>query len=162
NNDTQAQGNFGYIANSTSEMTLTLPTSLSLSIGDLVRILVHGVGNVSITPNLGQTFQYGGGLSTAWTRRDPARAWRQVASSADGSKLVGVVLWGQIYTSTDFGLTWAPHESVRNWTSVASSADGTKLVATAASDWIYTSTDSGLTWTPRESPRSWTSVASSA
>ena len=69
---------------------------------------------------------------------------------------------GQIYTSTDSGVTWTAHESNRNWYSVASSADGTKLVALPESGQIYTSTDSGVSWTARASNREWRSVASSA
>jgi len=79
---------------------------------------------------------------------------------------VAAVLNGQIYTSTDSGVTWTPRESSRGWQSVASSADGTKLVAVEEAGQnggrIYTSTDSGVSWTPRESNRIWTSVASSA
>ena len=71
---------------------------------------------------------------------------------------------GQIYTSTDSGVTWIPRDTNRNWTSVASSADGTKLAATTCcSTAIYTSVDSGVNWTPRESGnRDWLSIASSA
>ena len=86
-----------------------------------------------------------------------------VASSADGTKLVAATFIGQIYTSTDSGVSWTARESTRNWYSVASSADGTKLVAVVYQGRIYTSTDSGVSWTARESnQRGWSSVASSA
>ncbi|MBI2733623.1 MAG: hypothetical protein HYX44_10085 [Aquabacterium sp.] len=85
-----------------------------------------------------------------------------MASSADGVKLVATVLNGQIYTSTDSGITWVARDSVRGWTAVASSADGVKLVAAADSGQLYTSTDSGVTWVARDSSRSWRAVASSA
>ncbi|MBI4745297.1 MAG: hypothetical protein HY786_01820 [Deltaproteobacteria bacterium] len=65
-----------------------------------------------------------------------------LASSSDGSKLVAVVnggLGGQIYTSTDSGLTWTARDSSRTWYSVASSSDGTKLVAVEYGGQIYTS-----------------------
>jgi hypothetical protein len=55
--------------------------------------------------------------------------WNSVASSTDGTKLVAGVMGGQIYTSTDSGVSWTACESVRVWQSVASSGDGTKLVA---------------------------------
>ena len=90
--------------------------------------------------------------------------WVSVASSADGSKLVAVVSAGQIYTSTDSGVTWTPRDSNRGWHAVASSWDGVNLVAVASGGTtgkIYASTDSGLSWTPRESLRSWMTVASS-
>ena len=63
-----------------------------------------------------------------------------MASSADGNKLVAVVSeGGQIYTSTDSGITWTPRESNRRWYGVASSADGNKLVAVVNNGQIYTS-----------------------
>jgi hypothetical protein len=50
-----------------------------------------------------------------------------------------MVLSGQIYTSSDSGLSWIPRESARNWTGVASSSDGAKLVAVVGGGRIYTS-----------------------
>ncbi|MCA3147662.1 MAG: hypothetical protein ING18_01050 [Burkholderiales bacterium] len=50
-----------------------------------------------------------------------------------------VVLGGQIYTSSDAGVTWTARESARGWYSVASSADGQRLVAVAWDGQIYTS-----------------------
>ncbi len=97
-----------------------------------------------------------------WTPRENSRAWRAVASSADGTKLVAVVNGGQIYTSGDSGVTWTARDSNRAWSAVASSADGSKLVAAVNGGQIYTSTDSGVTWTAREASRAWSGVASSA
>ncbi|MBI5775499.1 MAG: hypothetical protein HZA89_17400 [Verrucomicrobia bacterium] len=88
-----------------------------------------------------------------------------MASSSDGTKLMAVVYGGQVYTSTNSGVTWTARESNRDWTSVASSSDGTKLVAVVfLGGQIYTSVDSGLTWTTQENAgqRYWASVASSA
>jgi hypothetical protein len=73
-----------------------------------------------------------------------------------------MVYGGQIYTSSDAGVTWTPRESARSWWSVASSADGQRLVAMVYGGQIYTSSDAGVSWTARESARSWWSVASSA
>ena len=102
----------------------------------------------------------------AWTftprMTDMNRGWTSVASSDDGTKLVGVISGGQIYTSTDSGVTWTPRESNRAWSDVASSSDGTKLVAVVINGQIYTSTDSGVTWTPRSVSRMWFSVTSSS
>ena len=41
------------------------------------------------------------------------QAWRSVASSADGTKLVAAVYNGQIYTSTDSGMNWTARDSNR-------------------------------------------------
>ena len=46
---------------------------------------------------------------------------------------------GQIYISTDSGVSWTARDSNRQWMSVASSADGNKLVAVVYGGQIYTS-----------------------
>ncbi len=90
------------------------------------------------------------------------RDWVAVASSSDGTKLVGAVSGGQILTSADSGVTWTARDSARFWTDVASSADGTKLVAAVSGGQIYTSSNSGVTWTARAQTGTWLSVTSSA
>ena len=118
----------------------------------------------------------------------PDLAWKALAASADGTKLVAAangrpevyasVPPAPIYISTNAGATWTQASAPsNNWLSVACSADGAKLVAAAApySNWdgtnshsagdgaIYRSLDSGATWTPTSAPSNfWTSVASSA
>ncbi len=154
----QALSNRGYIANDTGQVTITLPDKPN--VGDVVRVSGAGTGGWKIAQNAGQ-FIHGSNLGF-WTPRENPRDWKSVASSADGTKLVAVVLNGQIYTSDDSGISWLARESNRGWYSVASSADGTKLVAVVLSGQIYTSDDSGASWTPRETNRNWSSVASSA
>jgi cysteine-rich repeat protein len=85
-----------------------------------------------------------------------------IASSSDGTMLAAVVSNGQIYTSTDSGVTWTARESARAWRWITSSSDGTKLAAVVSNGQIFTSTDSGVTWTPTESNRSWLAISSSA
>jgi hypothetical protein len=157
--------NSGYIAtNDVSPVVITLPSSASLNVGDVVRVSGAGQGGWAIGQNTNQTI-----LTSAiptvslsmWTPRESNRFWYSVASSADGSRLVAVVNGGQIYTSADSGVTWTPSESNRFWYSVASSADGSRLVAVVNGGQIYTSADYGVTWTPSESNRPWWSVASS-
>jgi hypothetical protein len=97
----------------------------------------------------------------------PSNSWSAVASSADGSKLVAVSV-GQIYTSTNSGMTWVSNNvPLLAWCCVAASADGTKLVAGSA--WgsphlFYASTNSGGTWRQLAgAPEAvWVSLASSA
>ena len=73
---------------------------------------------------------------------------------------------GDIYTSTDSGVTWTAQTSggSRLWYAVASSSDGTRLMAAVRGGDIYTSTDSGVTWTAQTSAgsQSWSAVASSS
>jgi hypothetical protein len=162
----QAQANRGYIANNASQVTVTLPSAPSA--GSIVRVAGLGAGGWKIVQNSGQSI-IAGNLSLIpqnWTVRESPRMWSAVASSSDGSKLVAVVNGGQIYTSTDSGVSWTARETSRYWWSVASSSDGSKLVAATGGVYgtgqIYTSADSGVSWTPRETSRYWWSVASSS
>jgi hypothetical protein len=163
----QAVSNTGYIANNAAQVTITLPASPT--VGDVVRVSGAGAGGWKVAQNADQSIPLGGmGLAvtnTIWTEETGTagnRNWYSVASSSDGTKLVAAVYGGQIYTSTDSGVTWNGRGSSRNWYSVASSSDGTKFVAVANNGQIYTSTDFGYTWTARESNRNWQSVASSS
>ena len=151
----QAQSNNGYIANSSSEVAITLPTNPQ--IGDVVRVAGAGTGGWRISTNSGQTI-----TPTVWTSRETNQNWQSIASSADGSKLVAVVNGGQIFTSTDSGVNWTARETIRSWTRVASSSDGMKLVASDTNGFLYTSTDSGINWVPRTGISGWGAVASSA
>jgi photosystem II stability/assembly factor-like uncharacterized protein len=129
-----------------------------------------------------------------WTNRTasgPAHdhAWTAVASDSTGMKLVAVVdgsidanpnpdleVWdGDIWTSTDGGVTWTNRTassgaSRQAWFSVASDATGTRLVAATRGQGvlgagaIWTSSDGGETWVNRTAKaaaqQSWNSVAS--
>lgn len=172
NTDATMAANLGYIANSASLVTLTLPASASLSAGDIIQVTGAGAGGWKISQNASQSVITNGDSfatnSYAWTPHDSNRAWSGIASSDDGKRLVAVVNGGQIYTSQNAGLTWTARSSARNWYAVASSSDGSKLVAVVYDDGlggggkIYTSTDYGISWTERNYVHSWTSVASSA
>jgi hypothetical protein len=104
------------------------------------------------------------------SRLPRVQTWLAIASSADGSKLVGADASAQaIYTSTDAGNTWSQHSPpIHPFSSVASSANGTKLIAVSgisglADGPIFVSTNSGLNWTQMTAPISnWVTVASSA
>jgi len=103
--------------------------------------------------------------------------WGNIASSADGAKLVVSSTFGPLYTSADSGITWTATGppsgdpwydfAVIYWAGVASSADGKELVAAVFFDntSIYISTNSGSTWTATTASttgQGWSSVASSA
>jgi hypothetical protein len=129
----------------------------------------------------------------SWTNHTPSgpaqnQNWISVASSSTGTKLValsggvspescsgGCSGVGDIWTSTDSGVTWIDrtpstgpvHDAL--WTSVASDLSGMNLVAVGSG--IWTSTDAGLTWTLQADPSGssgtsssvvWASVASDA
>ena len=93
--------------------------------------------------------------------------WQSVASSSDGTKLVAVATFGNVYTSTDSGASWTQRIQ-QGLVGVVSSADGMKLVGAgidvhSGGFFIYTSSDSGATWTQTTAPQqSWHALASSA
>jgi hypothetical protein len=158
----QAQPNTSYLLTNDSLVTVTLPSSPNL--GDVVRINGSGTNGWKIIQNGGQ-FVATGNLSVggpAWTARAGSQNWSSVASAMGGGKLVAVVNGGQIYTSTDSGVTWTARANSTNWSSVASSSDGTKLVAVVYGGPMYTSSDSGVTWNAHGgTTTNWLSVACS-
>ena len=160
----QAAANTGYLAtNDSTAVVVTLPQSMR--VGETVRVSGSGAAGWIVAQNAGQKILVAGLLDTvglSWTTNGNALLWSDIASSADGTRLVAVVNYGgQIYVSTNSGVTWMPRESNRYWRSVASSADGTKLVAAVNPGQIFTSGNSGSSWTGHGGNLNWTSVASS-
>jgi hypothetical protein len=159
--------NRGYMAaGNSSSVNITLPASLSVAAGDIVRVTGTGSAGWKVLANSGQAIAVKNiPLGFLWTAHESFRPWFYLASSADGTKLVSFTftggLDGQIYTSSDSGVTWVPRET-NMWSCVASSGDGTKLVAAVNGGQIYTSGDSGQIWTPHGETLGWSSVASSS
>lgn len=161
------EANRGYLVNSATEVSLEFPVSEAISPGAVFRVSGIGSGGWRInqfyagqrvlTQNL-QVPSY----RNEWTSRESARQWSCVATSASGSRLVASVSNGQLYTSTDAGVSWTARDTSRNWSAIASSFDGTRLVATVKFGTIRTSSDGGATWVSRDANRNWFSVASSA
>ena len=175
----QAVPNTGYLADSASQVTITLPGSPALD--DIVWVSGVGAGGWQIAQNAGQSIVTEGieTIGAVWTERySPGEGpglggggfgggglYYSVASSADGTRLMAAAVSGNgtCYTSSDSGVTWTAQAAMADAYAVASSADGTKLVV-ATDSGIYTSSDSGVTWIPASLPvqAGWTSVASSA
>jgi hypothetical protein len=102
--------------------------------------------------------------------------WVSIASDSTGANLVAVAgggivaagpgATGDIWTSSDSGVTWTDRTSSGpahdlSWGCVASDSTGNNLVAVGSG--IWTSADAGITWTQQTSPSStgsWVSVAS--
>jgi hypothetical protein len=130
-------------------------------------VALSGDGLIYLSSDSGATWR----ASTA-----PNNAWRSIASSADGSRLLAAATRGRftgpgpfvsgdglIYTSTNSGTNWqltsAPSQ---DWASVACSANGAWFIA-AGDAHIYLSSDAGATWITAGAPTNrWTSVAVSA
>jgi hypothetical protein len=169
----QALSNSGYMPhNDYNQVVVTLPASPAL--GDIVAVSGLGRAGFKIAQNAGQSIYTGhlpgGVFSSIWTPRtnglNNSTAWRAVASSYDGSKLVIAASGNPIYYSGDGGYSWAasnaPAVNVQ-WTSLASSTDGNKMVATAYLNGVYVSSNAGASWTKTNLPAAgYRAVASSA
>jgi hypothetical protein len=170
----QAFPNVGYnCTNDVIPVTVALPPSASLSIGDTFRVAGVGGAGWIIAQTNGQsifTGNLGDPAGQNWKTSGPSFFWSAVASSASGTKIVAAANGGRIVATTNAGVTWTTNATAQIWSSVASSADGTRLVATVGNSTgaigpIYTSTDSWVTWTSQavgSGNRQWVSVASSA
>lgn len=156
-----AAPNTGYVLTNAGLTTVILPETAS--VGQVVTVSGAGAGGWQVAACAGQEIVGATGpAGVTWTPHESSRNWWSVASSADGTRLVGAVDGGYIYTSADSGAAWTNRASSLGWLAVASSADGSRLVGGTAGAQLYTSTDFGATWTPRESARQWFSAASSA
>ena len=104
------------------------------------------------------------------------REFGGVAMSDDGSKLIisescttrnakgSCEVFGNIYTSNDYGLTWVKQENAgsRFWKGVASSGDGKILHAVSYPGEVFRSVDFGITWGKISCcDRFWWTIASS-
>lgn len=132
--------------------------------------------------------EYGGGIYTSldggftWTVQGsaPNEYWERLVASADGMKLVAASAGslatsefgnGQVYTSSDGGVTWMLSETspLMQWTGLAISSDGNEVVGCGIDEsgvgGLYRSTDGGQSWAATlDTPAGvwWRSVASSA
>jgi len=106
-----------------------------------------------------------------WLTNNLSIPCEAIAASADGLHFAIAPYGGNIYTSSDSGVTWTQQTNSPNalWWSIASSADGARLVAVSGSATVggagsvYTSMDFGSTWISNSAPsQPWQRVASSA
>jgi photosystem II stability/assembly factor-like uncharacterized protein len=162
----QADIDHGYLVTNSQLTTVTLPASPTS--GDIVRISGAGAGGWQVAQNANQAIlgNFLGFTNSSWTASTASKilSWYDIASSADGTKMVAVASGDTIYTSADSGKTWySTSASPAAWRAVASSADGSKLVAALNMGDIYLSTNSGSTWASSGAQHlAWTSLASSA
>ena len=72
------------------------------------------------------------------------------ARPATASTLLGLVDTGELFRSTDQGVTWTPHAvlPVRDAVALAARLSSADLFLASRSGSIYRSTDAGATWTP--------------
>lgn len=104
-----------------------------------------------------------GGLT--WVPRRSDLSFRSLASSADGSKLMGTTVGKTpyFYRSVDSGLSWSSAEAPADCAHMVCSADGQRLLCTSSfADMMSHSADGGLSWNRRGIGLTWSAVATSA
>ena len=159
--DTQAvaNGDYGVAAAGAAPVTVTLPASSSLAVGDTVRVTgVSGAWQIGqnadqtvLTPTLGGNTAPG----VNWVASTlPATPWHWVASSLNGQVLAAADIPGTLHISTDGGTTWRAGSGLprANWIGVDMTPDGQRMVAVAFEGGMYRSSDRGATWTAVTSP----------
>jgi hypothetical protein len=111
--------------------------------------------------------------TTAFTAisRDRGTNWTSVlnqvvialACSSDFQRIVAAVNNGNIYTSSDAGVTWIKRDAsgAKAWRDLTCSADGSIIAATAP-DGISISVDGGGAWTVRAGAKNWQAIACSS
>jgi hypothetical protein len=150
----QAARDTGYLLTNSQLVTVTLPTSANVAVGDIVRISGAGAGGWMVKENSGQSIL---GNFASYRNSYPVRPpytgnnYLDVAASVDGTRMYSVGNGVQgVWASSDSGQTWS---QVGNTTlnssclSVACSANGQIVYAvTTTGNTIYMSTNSGATW----------------
>ncbi len=92
----------------------------------------------------------------------PIEDWNDVASSQSGQYVFGVVEYGPIYYSFNFGMNFTQSYSpISSWNAIATSDDGQNVIAVGS--YIFTSSDFGVTWQNTSAPAlyDWSCVAAS-
>jgi hypothetical protein len=170
NTSTQAMRDAGYLLLNSNLTTVTLPAMTSLLVGDIIRISGAGLGGWQIAQNTNQSIigSFSSYNASSWLVSDAASSvWINMAASADGSFMAGVVnASAAVYASTDYGHNWSASGSTAyTYRSVACSSDGSHLIAGQFSNGsIYYSTNYGANWNSGSTPNSgnWFGLAMSA
>jgi photosystem II stability/assembly factor-like uncharacterized protein len=103
----------------------------------------------------GDLYKSSDGGST-WATIQPggySRAWKGVACSADGQKVICTATSSYPYVSINGGSSFSMITSVYGCWDCSCSADGTKMICAGAfTGYLYLSTDSGTTWAATSAP----------
>lgn len=117
-----------------------------------IAISYNGVYQTIVTENIYISQDFG----VTWVNVSDSnnlddRNWRSIAMSSDGSYQTAIEEGGEIYVSTNYGVTWHyvdnPLLIDKQWESVSVSATGQYQTAIEKGGNIYTSIDYGTTWT---------------
>jgi photosystem II stability/assembly factor-like uncharacterized protein len=121
--------------------------------------------NIYVSNDFGQTWT----PSTTFDEFDD-RNWQSIAMSSDGKIQVAIENGGDIYKSSDYGVTWnfLPNDNIvnRSWQSISVSATGQYQTVLEREGNIFVSIDYGETWSeiidPLISGKNWQAVSVSS
>ena len=132
-------------------IAVTLAAAMAAGLG----VMAPGAGSAQAINNAQPDYFVYTALGWTWTLHDftevePSGSWTDLASSADGTRLI-VVNGGSLWTSSDSGLTWSARTPAGTgpWETVISSADGAHLLAFNGANQLWASSDGGVSWTQR-------------
>jgi len=140
------------------------PTAgIALSYNGLYQTIVTEY--IYISSDYGQTW-----TNVSFQNNFDDRNWDSVAMSSDGHYQTAIESGGDIYTSSNYGITWAfvNNDTVidKQWESISLSATGQYQTALEQYGYVYLSNDYGVTWTISPDPLianknwQWVSVSS--
>ena len=141
-----SSGAITFTSSSTSVATVT-------SGGGTVTIVAAGTTTITATQAGGSNYasEMTGYTSSSVVTASAATVnltWWSISLSTTGQYQTAVAT-GNIYTSSDYGVTWTARESSRSWKSVSISSTGQYQTAVVNSGYLYTSSDYGVNWTER-------------
>ena len=84
------------------------------------------------------------------------------AINETGQYQTAPIYGGQIWTSSDYGVTWNARETNRNWLRIFMSSSGQYQTVVIRDGNIWTSSDYGVTWTSRADSRPWYGISISS
>ncbi|HEY3760264.1 MAG TPA: hypothetical protein VGN23_00755 [Verrucomicrobiae bacterium] len=123
--------------------------------------LVAGVSGGGVYRSTNSGFSW---LMTSASSNWPDDDWVSLASSADGTTLMGSS-WGNVYISTNSGVSWVQSPIQTVLLAICSSASGQFLTAAlpTSGEGMFVSTNFGANWTSIITPdQDWNAIASSA
>jgi hypothetical protein len=91
-------------------------------------------------------------------QRATLKNWVSVSINSDGSVQSAVEFGGDVYTSTDGGVSWSVQIDIKELTSVSINSVGDVQVVVESGGLIYVSTDSGVSWGAKDRVRAWRGV----
>jgi hypothetical protein len=110
---------------------------------------ISNTGQYAIMSGVGSVLSISNDFGTSWIQH-PSRNYKGVKMSSSGQIQLASVFNGNLYVSTDFGVTFNTKDISREWGGVDMSADGIKHTAVVNGGYIYQTTNTGDMWNKKQ------------